>query len=180
MIESIVSKYNSNDLPDIAIVRSSKIGKQAISAYDHDRDVIYFNSRFNSSEKINHYLQNDFFAAKDVKGILRHELGHREHWLAAKRFYKLHKRQYNSIEDAKQELDSEVLRYVKEQELFDGINIYLTQKVSRYAATRFNYFTKNFFYDQINEIIAEFYVNGKTEDVELDKLIKKVLNYGKA
>lgn len=174
MLDATLGHFNYDDLPPIIIVANEKIGTGGISSYNHIDDVIYYNSFYHTQEAIGTITQNKAFASKNLQGIIQHELGHKKHWDAAKKFYFAHKSRYNNVDEAKKELDSKLEKYVAEQGGF-----YLASTVSEYAATSYDY-AKQQNNNIVNEIIAEYQVLGKTTDPYLNELIESVINYGKA
>lgn len=180
LIEMTLSSFNQDDLCPIVIVSQRKVGKGAISAYDHDKDVIFYNCEYCTVDKINKYLSGNSYVAQNLNGILKHELGHRKHWQAIKKFYRNNETRYNNINEAKNELDSKILKHIEEQGSGFGIQLYLRQIVSIYAENSFKLAKFQVSTNIINEVIAEFCVKERTQDPELDRLIKEVIDYGKA
>ena len=122
-----------------------------------------------SEKNINEVLSNGYFASKNLKDILTHELAHKRHWDSAKKLYNQKKKRYNSVEEAKNDLDSELIKYVNNQKSFD-YNYLL--KISENAHINFSLF------NNINELVAEVTVlNDKIEDKELLKKVKGVLKW---
>lgn len=168
LLEHALQDFDAAKLPPIIIVANDKIGHGGISSYNHVDDVIYFNSFYHTQQRIDDVVGNDTFAAQDLSGIIRHELGHKLHWDAVKRFYRVHESKYNNIEEAKHDLDADVKSYVERQE-----PSYLLNAISSYAYESF--ISKHL----INEIIAEVFANNTITDKELINTIKKELYYGK-
>jgi len=108
LLEKALVDFDRSDLPPIIVVANKKIETGGISSYNHVDDVIYFNSFYHTQERIDHVIDEGTFAAQDLSGIIRHELGHKLHWDAVKRFYRAHKSKYNNIEEAKHDLDAPV------------------------------------------------------------------------
>lgn len=172
MLEKVLPILEKETLPPIVLVNQEKLGIKAISAYDHQKDVIYFNVKNDNLKKVDNELKDYPFVAKDLKDIFKHELGHKKHWDAVKRFYQANKSRYNNIEEAKNELDSSILKYIKVQNSLD--ELYLNTVVSAYAAESFRQAKINRNHQNIiNEIIAEVCVIGTTKDPKLNKLIRK-------
>ena len=104
-----------------------------------------------------------------MNDIITHELAHKMHWDNAKRLYNKKKKIYNNIEEAKNDLDSELIKYINNQKSFD-YNYLL--KISENAHINFSLF------NNINELVAEVTVlNDKIEDKELLKKVKGVLKW---
>lgn len=161
-------------MPPIIIVANRKLGFGGISSYDHVTDVIYFNNYYHTYDRINQIAHRNIFSVKDLTDVIKHELGHKEHWDAAKRFYHAHRTSYNNINEAKKELDSKLEKYIAMQNL-----TYLASVVSPYAATSYRIAKANQSENFINEVIAEYAVMGKTSDPNLNNIIESMINYGK-
>ena len=174
LIEKAIKKFNPSDLPPIVIVSDLKMGSGGISSYNHNDDVIYFNSHYNNQSRINQVISRRIFAPKNVTDIIQHELGHKMHWDAVKRFYQANKTRYNSIKEAKNELDSKLEAYISKQE--PG---YLYSTMSIYASKSFEMKKKYNSNNAVNEVIAEFTVKKRTIDTTLNELIERELSYGK-
>lgn len=177
LLENALQNFDSAELPPIIIVANDKIGHGGISSYNHVDDVIYFNSFYHMQQRIDDVVGNDTFAAQDLSGIIRHELGHKLHWDAVKRFYHAHKSKYNNIEEAKHDLDADVERYLSQAIRQDPE--YLITYVSRYADVCFQHRKVNHSLNTINEVIAEVSTRRKIFDPVLFNYIKEVIYYGK-
>lgn len=174
LIEKSIKKFDPSKLPPIIIVSETKMGNGGISSYNHDDDVIYFNNYYSDQKKINQVIDKKIFASKSTTDIIKHELGHKLHWDAVKRFYRANQNRYNSIEEAKNELDSKLEKYLSRQE-----TNYLYQTLSFYASESFKTAKQNNKSNVINEVIAEAMVKQETDDPVLNELIESELNYGK-
>lgn len=174
MLEATLDHFNYEELPPIVIVANEKIGTGGISSYNHIDDVIYYNSFYHTQEAIGTITQNHAFASQNLYDIIQHELGHKKHWDAAKRFYFAHKSKYNNIDEAKKELDSKLEKYIAERG-----KIYLASVVSAYAAMSYDYAKQYSNNNLVNEIIAEYNVLEKTTNPYLNQLIESVINYGR-
>ncbi len=168
LVEAGLAQIEARNMPPVIIVASSKLGKNSYSSYDHQTDVIYYSNRFSLKEKLEERLKHSDFEARNITDVLRHELGHKRHWDAIKRYYIAHYSRYNNIKQAKNDLDSKLKKYIASQNLS-----FLVDILSYYAYISFEN-------GSVNEVIAEYYVHGKTSDPQLDKLIKEELNYGQA
>ena len=157
---------NFDNLPTVAIVKEQKL--KGLAGYNYKDDILYISDSLNSKERVFDLLSDGYFAAKDFNDILVHELAHKQHWDSAKRLYKHNKKRYNSVEEAKRDLDVELISYVKKQE---GIDFFYTRKVSKNANESWR--KKN-----INELVAEVSVlREKIEDKELLNKVKGVLRW---
>lgn len=178
LIEKALSDLNVENLPTFVIVDNAKLGEGSISSYNAEQDVIYFNNRYADKELLQNIVDNPFFAATSLKSVVYHELVHKQHWDAVKRFYKSHKSRYNSVIDAKRKLDSSLEQYVARQLFFD--RSYLSKNVSIYAEKAYKYAKQKLQANIVNEVIAEALTRNNSPDEQLKKLIKEELNYGKS
>lgn len=174
LIEPALKNFNKKDLPPIVIVSNNKMGEGGISSYNHNDDIIYFNSYFHTYERINEVLEKQIFAAKDLSEIIHHELGHKKHWDAIKKFYKANKSKYNNLNEAKKILDSQLESYINKQSL-----LYLRFTVSPYAQISYSFAKKHNSLNIVNEVIAEVIALNGSTDLFLNNLIESELNYGK-
>lgn len=176
VVQSGLKQLEDEELPPIVIVSSRKLGENSFASYDNARDVIYFNSEHGDEKNLEDELKNSDFRARNIVGILCHELGHKKHWDAIKRYYNAHKTQYNSIKEAKHTLDEKLEKYIVNQS-----PIYLLTNVSAYASASFSEGKRESTNNVVNEVIAEVLVDPTTiKDVHLVKIIQEELSYGKA
>lgn len=156
-----------DNIPRIVILKEQKL--KGIAGYNRIDDTLYISDVLHSEKNINEVLSNGYFASKNLKDILTHELAHKRHWDSAKRLYNKKKKRYNNVEEAKNDLDSELIKYINNQKSFD-YNYLL--KISENAHINFSLF------NNINELVAEVAVlNDKIEDKELLKKVKGVLKW---
>lgn len=175
LLEQGLEQLKDEDFPPIVVVAASKLGSKSYSSYDHVKDVIYFSNHFDSEKEIEEKLKNSDFKARNLVEVLRHELGHKLHWDAVKRFYRAHKSRYNNINEAKHELDAKLEEYIAKQS-----PIYLATVVSIYSYTSYLESKKLQSLSTVNEIIAEVWANkNKVADKILIRLIEEELNYGR-
>lgn len=153
-----------NNVPKIVIAKEDKF--KNIAGYDNKNDILYMSNRLNSIGNINKILSSGYFTARTLKDILTHELAHKKHWDNAKSLYKKHPKRYNNVEDAKYDLDAELINYVKNQVTNEPK--YLLNNVSSNAYMNFEY--------GINELVADSAVLGdKLKDKNLYNLVQEVL-----
>lgn len=88
-----LQRLNLTNLPPIIIVANRKLGSGGISSYNHIDDVIYFNNYFHNTTNTKNVIADEVFAAHNLGDIIQHEMGHKLHWDAAKRFYSAHPKQ---------------------------------------------------------------------------------------
>ncbi|GAA3637741.1 hypothetical protein GCM10022297_15190 [Lactobacillus hamsteri] len=174
LLNNALTNFQEINLPPIVVVSNKKLGQGGISSYDHIQDVIYFNNYYHSQKQINQIIYKGNFAAQNLSDIILHELAHKMHWDAVKRFYKANKSKYNNINEAKNQFDEKIRNYISNQN-----PLYLISTVTAYANESFQNAKVNDPLNTINEVIAEVITLKKTNDPILDKLITMEVNYGK-
>lgn len=159
-------------LPDYSkptVVFLKKSNLPGLAGYDYKQDILFVSDALSSEKEFKDILSDGFFAAKDIKDAIVHELTHKKHWDSAKAFYKANKKRYNSIEQAMMELNSGLITYVKQQQSLD--RSYL-KDISLNAYNAFLY------HNNINELVAEIGVIGdNVTDKVLLKKVKEVLKW---
>lgn len=176
MLKKVLKEFPVEKVPAIVIVDNQKLGEGSISSYYPVEDVIFFNSKYDSTKKIDDVVKQDLFIANDLYQVIQHELGHKQHWDAVKRFYGAHKSRYNNIMEAKNALDSKLEKYITIQ--LNNNFSYLLENVSAYADVSFKFAKDNYKYNLVNEVIAEVVTQKNTKDPKLTQLVKEELNYG--
>lgn len=152
--------------PTVVFLKKSRL--PGLAGYDYKQDVLFVSDAFNSEKEFKDILADGFFASKDIKDAIIHELTHKQHWDSAKAFYNANKKRYNSIEQAMAELNSPLVSYVKEQLKNDYNYLY---NISDNAAIAF-------YNNNINELVAEVGVLGdKVTDQNLLNKVKEVLSW---
>lgn len=153
--------------PTVVFLKKSKL--PGLAGYDYKQDILFISDALSSEKEFKDILSDGFFAAKDIKDAIVHELTHKQHWDSAKAFYKANKKRYNSIEQAMMELNSGLITYVKQQQSID--RSYL-KDISLNAYNAFLY------HNNINELVAEIGVIGdNVTDKVLLKKVKEVLKW---
>ena len=153
--------------PTVVFLKKSKL--PGLAGYDYNQDILFISDALSSEKEFKDILSDGFFAAKDIKDAIVHELTHKKHWDSAKAFYKANKKRYNSIEQAMMELNSGLITYVKQQQSLD--RSYL-KDISLNAYNAFLY------HNNINELVAEIGVIGdNVTDKVLLKKVKEVLKW---
>ena len=153
--------------PTVVFLKKSKL--PGLAGYDYKQDILFISDALSSEKEFKDILSDGFFAAKDIKDAIVHELTHKKHWDSAKAFYKANKKRYNSIEQAMMELNSGLITYVKQQQSID--RSYL-KDISLNAYNAFLY------HNNINELVAEIGVIGdNVTDKVLLKKVKEVLKW---
>lgn len=164
LVQEELPKFSN--VPRVVILKNQKL--KGIAGYNRVDDTLYISDRLNSEESIKEILADGYFASKDLKDIITHELAHKMHWDNAKRLYNKKKKLYNSLEEAKKYLDEDLIKYVKMQESTDFFYI---ENISPNAL-------KAWKINNINEVVAEVAVlNQKLEDKELLNKVKGVLEW---
>lgn len=177
LLKKVLVNFSPNDIPPIIIISNHKLGSGSISSYSQKDDVIFFNDYYHTQSRIEEIANQNLFVSNNLEQVLRHELGHKRHWDAAKKFYHAHKSHYNNLNEAKHDLDRKVEKYILSQVDIDYT--YLRKNVSLYAFYSFEYAKKEFKFNLVNEVIAEVEAMNGSKDKYLNELINEVLNYGK-
>lgn len=168
MLERALEDRPFDHLPTMVVATAKKLQNgKGLAAYDRATDTLYVSNKLHSPEAVHHELKDGYFAAKNFYDIITHELTHKRHWDAVKRFYNDHQKEYNGLEDAKEALENNLRKYIK------GISpYYISKNISENAYTSFRE-------NNINELIADLEVGEKNIfDEELKKKTREVLNYG--
>nr|DAN61977.1 MAG TPA: minor capsid protein [Caudoviricetes sp.] len=152
--------------PTVVFLKKSKL--PGLAGYDYKQDILFISDALSSEKEFKNILSDGFFAAKDIKEAIVHELTHKQHWDSAKAFYKANKKRYNSLEEAMTYLNRDLVTYVKKQHSIDTMYLY---RISINALFAFE--TNN-----INELVAEVGVLGNnTPDDTLLQKVQEVLSW---
>ena len=166
-VQEVFRELPDYSKPTVVFLKKSEL--PGLAGYDYKQDILFVSDTFNSEKEFKNILSDGFFAAKDIKDAIVHELTHKQHWDSAKAFYKANKKRYNSIEQAMMELNSGLIAYVKQQQSID--RSYL-KDISLNAYNAFLY------HNNINELVAEIGVIGdNVTDKVLLKKVKEVLKW---
>lgn len=166
-VQEVFRELPDYSKPTVVFLKKSEL--PGLAGYDYKQDILFVSDTFNSEKEFKDILSDGFFAAKDIKDAIVHELTHKQHWDSAKAFYKANKKRYNSIEQAMMELNSGLIAYVKQQQSLD--RSYL-KDISLNAYNAFLY------HNNINELVAEIGVIGdNVTDKVLLKKVKEVLKW---
>lgn len=166
-VQEVFRELPDYSKPTVVFLKKSEL--PGLAGYDYKQDILFVSDTFNSEKEFKNILSDGFFAAKDIKDAIVHELTHKQHWDSAKAFYKANKKRYNSIEQAMMELNSGLITYVKQQQSID--RSYL-KDISLNAYNAFLY------HNNINELVAEIGVIGdNVTDKVLLKKVKEVLKW---
>ena len=165
-VNTIFQELDSYKKPTVVFLKKSRL--PGLAGYDYKQDTLFISDDFHSEKEFKEILSDGFFASKNIRDALIHELTHKKHWDSAKAFYKANKKRYNSVEQAMSELNSPLVSYVKEQLKHDYNYLY---SISDNAAIAF-------YNDNINELVAEVGVLGdKVTDPNLLNKVKEVLSW---
>ena len=165
-VNTIFQELDSYKKPTVVFLKKSRL--PGLAGYDYKQDTLFISDDFHSEKEFKEILSDGFFASKNIRDALIHELTHKKHWDSAKAFYKANKKRYNSVEQAMSELNSPLVSYVKEQLKHDYNYLY---SISDNAAIAF-------YNDNINELVAEVGVLGdKVTDTNLLNKVKEVLSW---
>ena len=163
-VNTIFQELDSYKKPTVVFLKKSRL--PGLAGYDYKQDTLFISDDFHSEKEFKEILSDGFFASKNIRDALIHELTHKKHWDSAKAFYKANKKRYNSVEQAMSELNSPLVSYVKEQLKHDYNYLY---SISDNAAIAF-------YNDNVNELVAEVGVLGdKVTDTNLLNKVKEVL-----
>lgn len=146
---------------------------RGIAAYDHTTNALFISEELIDEVKFKQIVDTQFFAAQNLQDIVIHELGgHKVHWDAVYRYYEDNKLRFKDIETAKNEFESKLRKYIKEQRN-NNFN-YLLEKVSENAHTQFLYDNR------LHETIADVKIlieKEQMQDVYLKGIVEEVLSY---
>lgn len=166
-VQEVFRELPDYSKPTVVFLKKSEL--PGLAGYDYKQDILFVSDTFNSEKEFKNILSDGFFASKNIKDAIIHELTHKKHWDSAKVFYKANKKRYNSIEQAMMELNSGLIAYVKQQQSLD--RSYL-KDISLNAYNAFLY------HNNINELVAEIGVIGdNVTDKVLLKKVKEVLKW---
>lgn len=162
-------KYSPVD--EVVVIKAKNLGG-GISAYDHVNNKLYIAEELNDPDKFVKIVDQNYFPALNVDDVIEHELGgHQSHWNAVKNFYEYHSDKYTSINEAKNDLEENLRKYVKTKMLYDSD--YISNVVSENASVGFEK-------TGLNELIADVKVlkkQGIITDKKLFDLVDEVLMY---
>ena len=151
--------------PKMVFVKESRLA--GFAGYDYRQDTLFISDSLHSADSVADILLDNYFAARDIKGVLVHELTHKRHWDSAREFYNHNKKRYNGVEQAKAELDSAIISFIKSQVAVDYN--YLT-RISEYADI-------SGISRKYNEVIAEAMTSEGNVDPLLINKIKEVFKW---
>ena len=165
-VQEVFRQLPDYSKPTVVFLKKSKL--PGLAGYDYKQDILFISDALSSEKEFKNILSDGFFAAKDIKDAIVHELTHKQHWDSAKAFYKANKKRYNSLEEAMAYLNRDLVTYVKKQHSIDGMYLY---RVSINALSAFEI-------NNINELVAEVGVLGNnTPDDTLLQKVQEVLSW---
>ena len=165
-----VNSGEYGDIDRIIVAKQSALG--GIAAYSHTENALYICEELIDPIKFAQLVPPEYFPARSLDDVLDHELGgHKAHWEAVQRYFEGASGRGISIEQAKDELEEDLRKYVKEKMYKNPI--YLAETVSQNAQSSYKK-------SGLNETIADAIIlmnrNG-IDDAMLTDLIKKVIGY---
>ena len=165
-VNTIFQELDSYKKPTVVFLKKSRL--PGLAGYDYKQDTMFISDDFHSEKEFKEILSDGFFASKNIRDALIHELTHKKHWDSAKAFYKKNKKRYNNLEEAMKALNAPLVSYVKTQQNLDMMYLH---KISINALAAFE---KN----NINELVAEVGVLAEdTPDKILLQKVKEVLKW---
>ena len=166
-VNTVFQELDSYKKPTVVFLKKSRL--PGLAGYDYKQDTLFISDDFHSEKEFKEILSDGFFASKNIRDALIHELTHKKHWDSAKIFYKANKKRYNNIEQAMAALNSDLVTYVKQQQAVD--RSYL-KNISLNAYNAFMY------HNNINELVAEVgVIGGDVIDKILLQKVKEVLRW---
>ena len=157
----IAKKYKDIVIPKVIVTKAETLDN-GIAGYDHATDVLYINENSFNSRWLRNLLEGRF-SANNLEESLLHELGHKAHWDSVQRVYKRYEKQYNSLIEAKEDLEKEVkslLLKMSDEQLLQYLSPYGRKNLEK------------------NEPYAEWFLrfrrDGTCGNDELDKKMKEV------
>ena len=165
-VNTIFQELDSYKKPTVVFLKKSRL--PGLAGYDYKQDTMFISDDFHSEKEFKEILSDGFFASKNIRDALIHELTHKKHWDSAKAFYKKNKKRYNNLEEAMKALNAPLVSYVKTQQNLDMMYLH------RISINALAAFEKN----NINELVAEVGVLAEdTSDKILLQKVKEVLKW---
>ena len=165
-VNTIFQELDSYKKPTVVFLKKSRL--PGLAGYDYKQDTMFISDDFHSEKEFKEILSDGFFASKNIRDALIHELTHKKHWDSAKAFYKKNKKRYNNLKEAMKALNAPLVSYVKTQQNLDMMYLH------RISIDALAAFEKN----NINELVAEVGVLAEdTPDKILLQKVKEVLKW---
>nr|DAS07522.1 MAG TPA: minor capsid protein [Caudoviricetes sp.] len=165
-VNTVFQELDSYKKPTVVFLKKSRL--PGLAGYDYKQDTMFISDDFHSEKEFKEILSDGFFASKNIRDALIHELTHKKHWDSAKAFYKKNKKRYNNLEEAMKALNAPLVSYVKTQQNLDMMYLH------RISINALAAFEKN----NINELVAEVGVLAEdTSDKILLQKVKEVLKW---
>lgn len=161
VIEELPKKF---ELPEIAVVDFEKhnINTDAIGGYDRKTGILYFNSKYDTVEKIVKYVNETagMFANKTQYAPILHELGHKYYYDCIKGLAKSKNISYN---EAKRLIDHKVydaVEFDNHSDIFSSLSKYaktgyLSGNYTEFVAECFSVKDTNVFAEKLLILISE-------------------------
>ncbi len=165
---NMIEKFKKNipllkEVDNVVILRNSSF----VAAYDHGDNSLYVNSKLSDAKYIKQEVNNGYYAAKNAEETLKHEMYHKQHW---DKIFSLSVSSGKDSDIIKQELENDLRKYVKEQQVYE--RKYIQKNISKNAQKAFN---RN---ENLNELIADVMVlddKKAIDDIRLIELVKEVI-----
>lgn len=159
------------EMPKVVVVDFEKygIGKDAIAAYHRELECILINSRYDTVEKVQKFLEKEkgLFASTDTLSPYRHELGHYLYQVLIQSIAKKNNLPYNVLDEnspAKKILDEIIADFVHEK---NNQGESIESKLSKYA--QIGYRRNNY-----SEILAEAF-SGRFNRMYAEELLERIM-----
>lgn len=168
-LDKNINKDNKYGKIDKIVIAKNK-SLNGFAAYDHEGNILYVSEELINEDKFKDLVDFDYFPARSLHDVLTHEMTHKAHWDAVKRYQKANG--IKEIDDAKMDLESDLRKYVTNQMQND--DVYIRKYVSKNAYSNFE--KKK----SLNELIADGRVlleKGELQENYLGDLIREVINY---
>lgn len=157
-------------MPKVIVMDFEKygIGKDVIAAYHKELECIFINSRYDTVEKVQKFLEKKkgFFASTDILSLYRHELGHYLYQELIKKIAKKNNLPYNVFDEnnpAKKILDAFIADFVHEK---NSENRFVKKELGMYALDGYQN-------HEYTEILAECFA-GRFERKYAQELLKRL------
>lgn len=154
-----ISKMQHNDV--IKDVSKTVVVKDlpGVAAYDHVGNILYVNEKLSNELYIAKNVSSSYFVAENAEDVIKHEMFHKKHW----DFVMTNGENYVTI---KHEIESELHKYIAEQQIYD--KLYISKTVSG------NAYDAMLMHNSLNELIAEVLLQEEKGIVKDETLLKLV------
>lgn len=80
-VQEVFRELPDYSKPTVVFLKKSEL--PGLAGYDYKQDILFVSDTFNSEKEFKNILSDGFFAAKDIKDAIVHELTHKQHWDSA-------------------------------------------------------------------------------------------------